>query len=201
MKAHFLTLIILVFLGLSTANCQEKVWTQSDRQKLIDNFKRTQAEINQETSKLSEKEWSFKESSDKWSIAEVVEHLNMWQLVTLENVRYAIYLGENPSRAKACASDSVNTSFIYEENPHKSPDFTIPTGLIADVNNLKIFNIKCNEIIEGIEKNDANFRNIIREGKTGQNRDLAQMYIIQYGHVDRHLRQIRRIKSSNNFPK
>lgn len=125
----------------------------------------------------------------------------MWQLVTLENVRYALYLGPHPELAQSVPSDSVTASFIYEEGAHVSPDFTIPTGLIPDVNNLKIFNVKCDEIIKGVEANQGDFQAFIRLGKEGQNRNLAQMYIIQYGHVDRHLRQIRKIKADAKFPK
>ncbi|WP_373331186.1 hypothetical protein [Salmonirosea aquatica] len=61
--------------------------------------------------------------------------------------------------------------------------------------------LKCDKIIKGIEANEGDFRAFIRLGKDGWHRNLAQMYIIQYGHVDRHLRQIRKIKADAKFPK
>ena len=197
------TLLIVIFNSWAIVSFAQsaKEWTKADRQYLVDNFKRTKAEVNNETANLTSAQWNFKEAADKWSIGQVMEHLYMWELVTLENVRYATYLGPNPEIAKLVPSDSSNTSFIYEERPHTSPDFTIPTGFITDGNNLKIFNAKCDEIIKNIETSDLNFRQHVREGKDGYHRDMNQMYMIQFGHVDRHLRQIKRIKQHTQFPK
>lgn len=194
-------LIILCLLGsVHSVFAQPVRWAFTDKQTLLDQYQRTQKEVNDETAGLSVAQWNFREAPDRWNIGEVLEHLNMWQLVTLENVRYALYLGPHPELAQSVPSDSVTSSFIYEEEAHVSPDFTIPTGLIPDVNNLKIFNLKCKEIIKGIEANQGDLRAYIRLGKDGWHRNLAQMYIIQYGHVDRHLRQIRKIKADAKFP-
>jgi hypothetical protein len=35
---------------------------------------------------------------------------------------------------------------------------------------------------------------------TDEIRNLYQIYIIHYGHIDRHIRQIKRIKADANFP-
>ncbi|NBB19406.1 DinB family protein [Runella sp. CRIBMP] len=200
-----LFLILILFSEICPIWAQEtapqKSWTEADRRALVNQYKRTKAEINQETSTLTSAQWNFKEGPDKWTIGQVLEHLNMWSLLTQFDGRSATYFGERPDLAAVCKSDSVNTSFIYETNPHTSPDFTIPTGLIKDENNLKIFNGKYDEIIGAIEKSKLNYRMIVREGKDGNHRDLAQIYIIHYGHVDRHLRQIRRIKTHPNYPK
>lgn len=203
MKTLFL--ISILFLAVAPLwaqkNTAQKSWTEADRRALAGHYKRTKAEVNQETGALTSAQWNFKEGSDKWTIGQVLEHLNMWSLLTQFDARAAGYFGERPDLAAVCKSDSANTSFIYETNPHTSPDFTIPTGLIKDENNLKMFNAKYDEIISAIEQSKLNYRLIVREGKDGYHRDLAQIYIIHYGHVDRHLRQIKRIKSHPNFPK
>lgn len=203
MKKLLITLwSVLAILSLEAQEtAPQKSWSETDRRALADHYKRTKAEINKETAALSSAQWNFKEGPDKWTIGQVLEHLNMWSLLTQFDARAAGYFGERPDLAAVCKSDSDNTSFIYETNPHTSPDFTIPTGLIKDENNLKIFNGKYDEIIGAIEQSKLNYRMIVREGKDGNHRDLAQIYIIHYGHVDRHLRQIRRIKAHPNFPK
>lgn len=194
-----ITLLTGLFLSISASHAQ-KPWTDADRKALLDNFRRTKTEVNQETARLTPAQWNFREAPDKWTIGQVLEHLTMWELITMGDARYAVYLGPNPTVAALCRSDSAVTSFIYEEKPHVSPDFTIPTGLIPDGNNLKLFNIKCDELIRSIETLMVDFRQHVRVGKDGNHRNLAQLYIIQYGHVDRHLRQIRRIKQHPNYP-
>ena len=201
-KLFFLSILLLTIYSVwAQETAPQKSWTETDRNALVDQYKRTKAEINQETAALTSAQWNFREGPDKWTIGQVLEHLNMWSLLTQFDGRSAASFGERPLLAAACKSDSANTSFIYESNPHTSPDFTIPTGLIKDENNLKIFNGKYDELISAIEKSNLNYRMIVREGKDGKHRDLAQIYIIHYGHVDRHLRQIRRIKANPNFPK
>ncbi|MFN3380503.1 MAG: DinB family protein, partial [Runella zeae] len=153
-KLLFFLCFVLFWKG---ANAQ-KSWSIEEKNSLVKQYIRTKAEVSSETASLTPAQWSFKEGPDKWSIAQVIEHLNMWSLLTQHDARYVIMLGENPELSNRVASDSVNTSFIYETNPHVSPDHTIPTGLVKDEANLKIFNSKYDEIIMAIEKSNLNFR-------------------------------------------
>lgn len=195
------TIALITLLFSSVLTFSQKKWTEKDKKALLENFLRTKAEINEETKNLTDKQWTFKEDDTKWSIAQVVEHLYNWSLITQQNVRYSIQLGENPTLAAKSLSDSLVTTFIWEERPHKSPDHTIPTGLISGDNNRKIFNAKYDEIIAFIEKSDLNFRNFLRPFGDEYQEDLFQQFTIHYGHVDRHLRQVKRIKKHENFPK
>ena len=194
-------LIVLLFLIVFNVYSQDTSWTKSDKEFLIDNFSRTQNEINIETNQLTPEQWSFRESKDAWSIAEVLEHLNMWQLVTQEHIRFMFYNGRQPDLIRSALTDSAATSFIYEDKKHTSPDFTVPTGKVPEAINLQLFNAYCDRIIENIRKSDLNFRLYFRKFTDGYMTNMNQAYIIQYGHVDRHLRQIKRIKSDANFPK
>ena len=183
------------------ASSQDTTWTPSSKQNLLDNFVRTQNEINEETRNLTNAQWNFKESKNAWSIAEVLEHLNMWQLITQDHIRFMLYNGRQPDLVKYSLSDSVATSFIYEEKSHVSPDLTIPTGKIPGNSNLGLFNSYCIRIIENIKSSEINFRLYYRKFTDGYMTNMYQAYVIQYGHVDRHLRQIRRIKADLKFPK
>lgn len=180
---------------------QDTLWTLSNKQDLINNYIRTQSDINAETKNLTIEQWNFKETKDSWSIAEVLEHLNMWQLITQDHIRFMLYNGLQPDLTKSAMSDSLATTFIYEDKKHVSPDLTIPTGQIPDKSNLKLFNTYCDRIIANITASEINFRLYFRRFTDGYMTNMNQAYIIQYGHVDRHLRQIRRIKSNAKFPK
>jgi hypothetical protein len=180
---------------------QDTSWTLADKQALIENYHRTQKEINTETAKLSAAQWAYKEKPENWNIGQVLEHLNMWQLITLYNARNIYDGGAKPELAKFAGTDSANVLFIYEQQNHQSPEFTIPTGFIPGVKNLEVFNFHCNKILAGIEKTEGNFKVFLRGNKETWLENLYQTYAIQFGHVDRHLRQIKRIKSDKNFPK
>src|SRR4051812_508882 len=109
-----LSIVFYLVVTFQCVNAQDTLWTKADKKALIDNYKRTKEEINTETSNLSHSQWHFKETDTSWSIAQVIEHLNMWQLITLYNVRNMMSLGARPELAILCASDSANTSFIYQ---------------------------------------------------------------------------------------
>ncbi len=194
-------LLLLIYIGGFGAFAQPAWPKKADRTYLLDNFRRTRAEVNQETDRLTSAQWRFRETSGQWNVGQVLEHLTMWELITLSDARYALYLGPDPVLAAQCRSDSVVASFIYETNPHVSPDFTVPMGLTPDRNNLTMFNEKCDLLLRQIEQADGDFGQYVRAGKDGNHRTLAQLYIIQFGHADRHLRQIRRIKQHPDFPK
>ena len=202
MKTLKTRLTLLLIVSCTSVVLSQPNWTKkADQTYLLSNFRRTRAEVNQETATLTPAQWRFREAPDKWTIGQVLEHLTMWELITLSDARYALYLGPNPTLAAQVRSDSVVASFIYETNPHTSPDFTIPTGLVLGNNNLTIFNDKCDRIIRQIEQVEGDFGQYVRAGKDGNHRNLGQLYIIQFGHVDRHLRQIRRTKQHPDFPK
>lgn len=194
----FLTALVSVSLNV---NAQDTTWTNSDRQKLVDNYERTKKLVNDETKNLSTQQWNYRENDSSWSIAEVVEHLNMWHLITQDQTRTMFYNGPRPAEAMTIPSDSAITSFIYEEKKHTSPDISIPTGAVPDKANLKQFNILCDRIISNIKTLDINFRTHMRIFTDGYKESMNQTYIIHYGHIDRHLRQIARIKKSPRYPK
>lgn len=207
MKCHFQQVIILfsgvliITLQWQIARAQDTSWAKKDKQSLIDNYLRTKNEINKETSGLTVKQWNFKETPTSWSIAEVMEHLNIWQLITQEHIRYMFYNGPQPALALKAPTDSAVTTFIYEERKHIAPDYSVPTNTIPDKANLALFNSYCDRIIENIRNSDLNFRMYYRTFTDGYMTNMNQAYIIHYGHVDRHLRQIRRIKKDAKFPR
>jgi len=75
---NFILLSLICFFVSSKTFSQDTLWTESNKKDLINNFIRTQNEINAETKNLKIEQWNFKETGDSWSIAEVLEHLNMW---------------------------------------------------------------------------------------------------------------------------
>jgi hypothetical protein len=196
---NVLFLLLANFLYFN-AGAQNEIWAAKDKQKLIDNYQRCKKEVNDETTGLTKEQWNFRQAEGKWTIGQVLEHLNMWHLITQDQIRYAETQGARPDLVAKTLPDSAVTAFIYEEKNHSSPDLTIPTGLIPDDNNRKYFNIKIDEMLKKLEASMLDF-NLYFRLYPDTIRNLYQIYIIHYGHIDRHLRQIRRIKSDSRFPK
>ncbi|MFZ1808391.1 MAG: DinB family protein, partial [Cyclobacteriaceae bacterium] len=87
MKVTLLTLIFIfgLFLlskGQTKADEPSKVpvWTEADRKYLLDNLIRSKEELIAATRNLTTAQWNFKESPDRWSINQIIEHICLWEL-------------------------------------------------------------------------------------------------------------------------
>ena len=196
---QFLFLLTITSLTVSASHAQ-KLWTEADRKYTVDNLKRTRDELTRETESLTDSQWHFHESPDRWSIAEVVEHLALWEIIWGREVSMGARNKPQPELNQTSKPDSYYAEWIMEPAPHKSPDFSRPTGFITGKNNLVFFTRLRNQTIDFVEKTEVDMRAHFELTATDSPRNMHQVYIYQWGHVDRHLRQIRKIKQHPNYP-
>jgi hypothetical protein len=183
---------------------QANHWTQNDRQFLLDSLKITRDDLIKETENLSEAQWNFKESPDRWSIKEVVEHIAIWELLLTHEVSKALAQGPKPELSTKAKPDSIYLGFILEQKQHISTEYTrpftytLPMGLNDGKNNLACVLKMRNESIGFIDSTNADLRSYFMYDKRP---NIHQVYITIFGHTERHLRQIRKIKANANYPK
>ena len=199
MMKQLLFLLTVTLLTVSTSHAQ-KHWTEADRKYTVDNLKRTRDELTRETENLTDSQWHFHESPDRWSIAEVVEHLALWEIIWAREIGMGIRNTPRPDLLATSNPDSYYMNFIMETKAHKSPDFSRPTGFIQGKNNLTFFRRLRDQAIAFTDTTQADMRAQFELTATKFPRNMHQVYIYQWGHVDRHLRQIRKIKQHPNYP-
>jgi hypothetical protein len=188
-----------------TSNAQQtKRWTETDRHWLLDSLKTTREQLIKETENLSDAQWDFKESPDRWSIKEVVEHICYWELLLTHEVSKALAQGPRPELSNAAKPDSIYLGFILEQKPHISTEYTkpftytLPMGLNDGKDNVAWFLKMRNESVNFIDSTTADLRTYFMYDKRP---NIHQVYITIFGHTERHLRQIRKIKANTNYPK
>jgi len=203
MKHIFCTVLALILL-LPSFSQQMKAWNDDNRKFLVENLSRTRDSIIKETKNLSQAQWNFKESPDRWSINQIVEHLGIWELLLEREVSQALVAGERPELNDEKKTDSSVIAFLMEEKPHIATEytkpftFTVPMGLNEGKNNLAWFLKMRNEGIGFVDSTTANLRTyFLRLGRG----NVHQVFITIFAHTDRHLRQIRRVKLNSNYPK
>jgi hypothetical protein len=203
MKTPKAVLILLTLTTFSLAAQQPKLWTETDRKYLFDNLTRSRDELIKETKGLTQAQSEFKESPDRWSINQIVEHIAIWELLLSHDISRAYNAGIKPERIKTAEADSTFVNFIYETAPHYSLEYTkpfsytIPMGINPLAKNLAWFLKMRNESIEFISKTPDDLRTYFRNS-TGS---IHQAYIYVFGHTDRHLRQIIKVKQHAKYPK
>lgn len=184
---------------------QAQRWTEQDRKYLVENLIRSRDELLKETQGLSKKQWSFKESEDRWSINQVVEHMAFFELIFDREISKGLTGKPQPEFNKGVRPDSTYLDFIMEEAAHVTTEYTkpftfsVPLGLNDLSNNVTWFVKMRNESIDFVKSTKEDLRLYYRYNTGSTN--IHQTYIYVFGHVDRHLRQIRKIKQHKNYPK
>ena len=97
MKKLLLFVATGIVLSVTTTAQQPVNWTEQDRTYLVTELTRSRDELIRETKGLSEKQWNFKESPERWSINEIVEHLSIWELLFQREISQAMVGGPQPS--------------------------------------------------------------------------------------------------------
>ena len=179
------------------------VWTEADRKYLIDNLIRSKEEIIAETKNLTKEQWDFKESPNRWSINQIVEHLCLWELIQMNDISVALRNDPMPDYAPPLA-DSV----FIDPDPDRqakriTTEFTrpftfgVPLGNNEGKNNVTWYTTMRNESIEFLKTTQDNLR--IHYVCFGPN--IHQGYMMFFRHSFRHLGQIRDVKKHPNYPK
>jgi hypothetical protein len=201
----FKNIAFSVFILLNINNLQaqktKSFWTEADRQYTLDNMRRTRDALIKETENLTPEQWAFRDSANRWSIAEVVEHLAIWEIVWAREIGMGVRNKPQPELVATCSPDSYYTTFIMEEKQHTAPDFAVPTGFIRGKDNLTFFLRGREQAIKFVETTQADLRAHFELTDTQYPRNMHHVLIYQWGHVDRHLRQIAKLKAHKDYPK
>ena len=203
MKQLFCTVLTFT-LTLNSFTQQIKLWAEDNRKYLIDNLSRTRDSIIAETKNLSQAQWNFKESPDRWSINQIVEHLAIWETLLQREISQALVAGPRPELNKESRTDSAVVGFLMEENPHIATEytkpftFTVPMGLNDGKNNLTWLLKLRNEGINYVDSTTADLRAFFLRPGRG---NVHQVFITIFAHTERHLRQIRKVKLDAKYPK
>jgi hypothetical protein len=173
MKKKIAFSLLAVFLAFQGYTQETKLWTEADRKYLLDNLTRSREELIKETKGLTMEQWNFKESPDRWSINQIVEHI------------------------------AINLNFIMEEKQHISTEYTkpftytLPMGINDLQNNVNWLLKMRNESIGYVATTGDDLRVYYLPGRPN---NIHQVYITLFGHTDRHLRQLRKVKQHPAYP-
>jgi len=197
-------LLISSFLWISiTSEAQTtKLWTEADRKFLLENLERTKNEIIRETKNLSPAQWAYKETPEKWSIGQVLEHLGLYERIFEQEAGIMLSSDPEPELYKTAYSDSTYLSWMGDPNPHVAERNATPLGLMKGKDNLTFFLYGRESIILFVKNttSDLKMYYTFRDGDE-KRRSIHGLMVVHFGHTDRHLKQIARIKKSPGYPK
>lgn len=190
--------LIIVLISSSFSFAQTNA---DDIQEVLVQLVKTRDALKSETERLSLAQWNFKETPEKWSIAEIVEHLGNWELLWARELAMISLNKPNPELRLTCKPDSYYHEFIMEDKLHNSSNISKPNGFIKEKDSIIWFTKLRNDNIKSAEGIKVNLRDQFEMTALENPRNMFNVYIYMWGHVDRHIKQIQKVKANSNFPK
>jgi hypothetical protein len=193
-----LSLFVLLASGLFAQDVSAE-----DRAKGLAYLEKTRAGVVAAVSGLSDAQLNFKPAPERWSVAQVLEHI-----ASAEDMLMGLVTGQvmtAPPRAAGedvkAIDDLILTAIPDRSQKRSAPEPLIPTnryGSSADA--LKHFG-ESRAKTEAFLKNTAGLRAHAVESPLGKNLDPYQWLLFIAAHSERHTKQMLEVKADPNFPK
>ena len=219
---NFIPLLLITF--LIAISCKQNSytahgntdawWTEDDRSSLIAGLNRTTSELHAEIADLTAVQWNFRETRERWSIGEIVEHLEMQNQLHYREISVTSKAPQHLEfRAITQGQDSHFSQYSTDTTRSKAQWFLEPRGRYPSRDaGWSAFHKARSELTLFVEQTGIDLRKQftfrapvaqkeISEIRIGEVRDLHQLVLTGIAHTDRHLTQIRTIKRHPDYPR
>ena len=179
--------------------------TKEARDRAIEYLKQTRKDFLAAVEGLSEAQWKFKAAPDRWSIAEVSEHIavtedTIWKLVSEKIMK-------SPASPEKAAEAKGKDEIILAKIPDRSrkaqaPEQLKPTGRWATRAALvKEFESSRDKEIAYLAETKEDLRSHFGDHPLLKTMDAYQWLLLNAAHCKRHTAQILEVKADPNYPK
>ena len=179
--------------------------SSADKARLVDLLQRTQQEIVNESNGLSSEQLAFKAAPERWSIAEVLEHIVLAENLIFDLTTQVLKTTPQPAKKdgkKQQENDALILKVILDRSakfqapePLK-PTHQWPTGAAL----IEEFNKRRGRTIEFVRTTELDLRSYFRDSPLMKDMDGYQWLLFLNAHSQRHLAQLREVKASPGFP-
>jgi len=200
MKKLFFALCLMLFISpvFGTQNL-----TSKELNKAVMYLQKTRADVLKATKGLSDAQWNFKPATNRWSVAEVTEHIAAAEDFLMDMVRDKVM--KAPARTEAADVQAID-EFVLEKIPDRSVKVQAPEPLQpsnrfgSPKDSLKHFRESRAKTLKFL-KHTKNLREHAVDSPLGKKLDAYQWLIFISAHSERHTKQLLEVKADPSFPK
>jgi uncharacterized damage-inducible protein DinB len=202
------TLVLLA--GLTTVSAWAQTappatLTPQEREFALKSLQTTHDKFLQSIAGLSQKQWTFKPGPDRWSIAEVSEHITVSEsgLLGLVQKRVMASPAAPEKREQVKGKDEIILQKVPDRS-HKAqaPEFLRPTGRWATEADLtRAFEESRKVTMDYVRTTNDDLRDHFFDHPVFGTLDGYQWLLLLSAHSERHTAQIEEVKADPNFPK
>ena len=179
--------------------------TPEERESALKSFQTTRDNFLKSIAGLSQKQWTFKPGPDRWSVAEVAEHITVSESSLSGLVEQKIMM--SPAAPEKREQVKGKDEMILQRVPDRShkaqaPEFLRPTGRwTTEADLTKAFEESRKATIDYIRTTNDDLRDHFFDHPVFGTLDGYQWLLLISSHSARHTAQIEEVKADPNFPK
>jgi hypothetical protein len=177
--------------------------TPEERTKAVEYLEQTRAGVVAATKGLSEAQWNFKPATNRWSVAEVTEHIAAAEDFLMNMITNKVMT--SPGRTNAVDVAAID-EMVLKMVPDRSHKATAPEPLQPNNRfgspkaSLKHFRESRAQTIAFVKKT-KDLRGHVAASPLGKDLDAYEWVLFIAAHSERHTKQIEEVKADPAFPK
>lgn len=193
--------ITLFFVGISN---KPSTLNDAERKYALEQFENSKQKFLDELKGLTPEQLNFKAAPDKWSIAEVAEHICLSETtlagIATQNLKTT---PDSSRRGEVKLSDTLLRQILANRTGKaQAPEVIKPKGKFANIQEaITYFNEARNTNMQFLKTTQEDLRNRYWKHPLLGMLDLYQVYLLVSGHCERHTAQIVEVKQSVGYPK
>jgi DinB superfamily len=202
---NFKRLSVIYILGvvlLAATAAQGQSLTSADRDSAVKYLEKTRDAVEASTKGLTSAQWTFKAAPERWSVAQVVEHLALAEDLFFDAVTQKVM--NSPAGAPDRDFKKTDAALLANvpDRSHKrqAPDELVPTGRWSPQEALDHFVRSRARTIQYLQTT-PDLREHVMDGPTGAPLDAYEWILLAGAHSERHEKQLEEVKASPKFPK
>ena len=194
--------VALALAGAASAKAQDV--SQADKERALQYLESTKNGVLDATRGLSEAQWNFKSAPDRWSVAEVVEHLaaaeDLLRGMTQEQVMKSPAVPVRDAVETRKADEGV--LMLVPDRSHKAqaPEPLKPTNRFGSPAAAQKHFVESRVATEEYLKSTPGLRAHLGDSPLGK-LDGYEFVLFIAAHSERHTKQMLEVKADPNFPK
>ncbi len=188
--------------GLSFTPAYAQPLTQQERETLVKHLDQTRQAFLASIAGVSDAQWTFKAAPDRWSIAEVAEHIAVSETTIRQLVTDQILKGPAVPRNPSPTSDETLLAGLLDRtNKFQAPEMLKPTNRWATRDALaKDFEAAREKTAAYVKTTTDDLRGHAGPHPVFKMLDGYQWVLLLSGHSARHTAQIEEVKTSPGYP-
>src|SRR6266446_5219677 len=194
--------VLVVILSLAASAWAQSL-TQADRDRAVKYLESTRQGVQDATAGLSEAQWNFKPAADRWSVAEVTEHIAAAEDFLMGMITTQVMKAPaQPAGDDVKAIDDMVVAKVPDRSKKaQAPEPLKPTNRYGSpAGSLKHFTEARAQTEDSLKTHD-DLRDHAIDSPMGKKLAGYEWILFVAGHSERHTKQINEVKADPNFPK